>query len=66
MRANPNCPACDVKECAANDSQHCVILIKKEFGARKCPFFKTKAQVAEEREYCQKRMAELRKGMKVC
>ena len=63
MRADANCPACRFTECAANDSERCVILISNYFGEKMCPFLKTKEQVAKEREYCRKRMAELRKGV---
>lgn len=56
-------PACNMPECFASEEKHCTILTKKEFGGRRCPFFKTREQVEEEREYCRNRMAEIKKGM---
>ena len=56
------CPTCNVTECFACEEQHCIILTKKDFGTRKCPFFKTKEQVAEEKAYCRQRLADMRKG----
>ena len=56
------CPTCNKAECAGCEEGHCLILTKNDFN-KECPFFKTKEQVAEEREYCRKRMAELKKNM---
>lgn len=53
------CPTCDKVECFGHDEGFCMVLIRNDF-AKECPFFKTKEQVAREREYCQMRMAELR------
>lgn len=55
-----NSPTCNVKECFACEEQHCVILSKKDFGVRKCPFFKTREQVEQEKEYCKKRLEDIR------
>lgn len=55
------CPACTVKECFACEEGHCLILTKNNFD-KKCPFFKTREQVAKEKEYCRNRMADIRKG----
>lgn len=57
------CPSCNRKECFACEEGHCVVLIDNDFDYRECPFYKTKEQVAEEREYCRNRVAELNKNM---
>lgn len=57
-----NSPACNVTECFACEEKHCIILTKKDFGARQCPFFKTREQVEKEKAYCMERMANIRKG----
>ena len=57
------CPTCKVVECFGYDDGYCMTLTGNDFGDKECPFFKTREQVAEEREYCRKRMAELRKGV---
>ena len=44
MRDYKNCPDCGQVDCFANEVKHCIILTKKDFGIRKCPFFKTKQQ----------------------
>lgn len=62
MIDSKKCPTCDVAKCFACDEGHCVILIDNNFGERKCPFFKTRKQVAEEEAYCEKRLANIRKG----
>ena len=54
-------PTCGEVECFACDDGHCIILTKKNFK-KACPFFKTKEQVKNEKEYCRQRMAGLRKG----
>ena len=57
------CPTCSVEECFACEEGLCIILNSNNFGERKCPFFKTREQVAEELAYCEKRMAnDIRKG----
>ena len=56
----PMYPVCDKKECFACEEWNCLILTKNDFGNKECPFFKTKEQVEEEREYCRKRMNEIR------
>lgn len=55
-------PVCDVTECFGCEDGHCIVLIEKNFGERECPFFKTREQVAEEKEYCRNRLADIRKG----
>jgi hypothetical protein len=57
-----NCPVCNMPECFACEEKHCTILTKKNFGERKCPFFKTREQAEEEKEYCRQRMAAIKKG----
>lgn len=54
-------PACGKVECFANNEKHCVILTKKDFGTRECPFFKTREQVEKEKEYCRNRWQTLEK-----
>ena len=54
-----NSPACNVEECFACEEQHCIILAKKNFGNRKCPFFKTREQVAKEKAYREERLANI-------
>lgn len=56
MMEYAKCPACRLTDCFANVEKHCTILRKKDFGTRKCPFFKTKEQAAEAREYFRKIM----------
>lgn len=62
MTAYKNCPICNMTECFGCEDGHCIVLTKKNFGERECPFFKTREQVAEEKEYCRNRLAEIRKG----
>jgi hypothetical protein len=50
------CPTCDRVECAGCEDGHCVILTGNWF-TRDCPFFKTREQVAEEKAYCEERLA---------
>ena len=63
MSYDKNLPTCAVEECAACEEGHCTILINNDFGTRKCPFFKTKEQAAKEKAYCEKRLADIRKGI---
>ena len=56
-------PFCDKKSCFACEDFSCRILTTNDFGKKECPFYKTNQQVEEEKEYCRKRMAELKKGM---
>lgn len=60
MKKYDKCPLCVMVECFACEQNHCVILTNNEFGYRSCPFFKTKEQVAEEKAYCENRLAEIR------
>lgn len=53
-------PTCDKVECFAYCEGYCMVLTKNDFGSRRCLFFKTKEQVAEEKEYCAKRLDEIR------
>lgn len=62
MKDLNKCPVCLTEECFGCEEGRCIVLTKKDFGGRKCPFFKTREQVAKEKEYCRQRMAELRKG----
>lgn len=55
-------PTCTAAECAACVEGHCNALTNNNFGERKCPFFKTKEQAAKEKDYCKKRLADIRKG----
>lgn len=55
-------PTCAAVECAACEEGHCIALIDNNFGKRKCPFFKAKEQAAKEKDYCEKRLADIRKG----
>ena len=57
------CPTCKVAECVGHDDGHCMMLTNNDFGQRKCPFFKTREQVAEEKVYFLNRMASIRKGV---
>lgn len=50
-----SCPTCDRAECAGCERGHCVLLTDNDFG-EDCPFFKTREQVAQELEYCRKRL----------
>lgn len=65
MASVEKCPTCKAAECAACEDGHCVALGDNNFGKRKCPFFKTKAQAAKEKDYCEKRLASIRIGGKV-
>ena len=56
------CPACGMEECAAYMDGHCVALIDNDFGGKKCPFFKTKAQNDEEIVEAEQRLANILKG----
>lgn len=55
-------PVCAVEKCAAWEGGYCTALTDNNFGVRKCPFFKTREQVAKEKEYCEKRLDEIKKG----
>lgn len=54
-----NSPECNRIECFGCEEGHCVILAKN-IGKKECPFFKTREQVAQEKEYCRNRLAEMR------
>lgn len=54
-------PACAETECASCEEGRCNALAVNDFWPRKCPFFKTREQVAKEKEYCEKRLADIRK-----
>lgn len=51
-------PVCNKTECFGCDDGHCIVLSKK-ITNKVCPFFKTREQVAEEKEYCRNRWQEL-------
>lgn len=55
------CPPCGKKQdgCFACSDGRCTILTKTDFGERECPFFKTRAQVAEERNLRRQRLTDL-------
>ena len=55
-------PTCVAGECFACEEGQCTVLVDNNFGTRKCPFFKTKEQVANEEEAYEKRLADIRKG----
>lgn len=59
-----NCPVCNVTECFGYAEGHCVILVDNNFNGKSCPFFKTQEQVEGEKEYCQNRLADIRRGNK--
>ena len=54
------CPTCGKVECFGNEDGHCLVLSDNNFVNKECPFFKTREQVATEKEYCQNRLAEIR------
>ena len=62
MQDDKKFPTCDAVECFAIDDGHCLLLVTNDFGYRGCPFFKTRKQVAEEKAYCEKRLANIKKG----
>lgn len=55
-----NWPDCNRLECFGCEEGRCIVLIKKDFDEKKCVFFKTREQVAEERAYCENRLADIR------
>ncbi len=59
-----NCPVCNVTECFGNIEGHCFILVDNNFNGKRCPFFKTQEQVEAEKEYCQNRLADIKRGNK--
>jgi hypothetical protein len=59
MEIHKSSPECNRIECFGCEEGHCFVLAKK-ISKKECPFFKTREQVAQEKEYCRKRMAELR------
>lgn len=59
MAYNKKCPTCAATECAACENGRCVTLIDNDFGKRKCPFFKTREQVAQDKAYRDQRLADL-------
>ena len=50
MKNQKICPTCDMARCFAYDKGKCELLTDNDFGERECPFYKTKAQVAKEKE----------------
>jgi hypothetical protein len=56
-----NSPVCNVEECFGCEEKHCIILTKKDFGVRKCPFFKTREQTEKEKAYRKERLANITK-----
>ena len=57
-------PYCASLKCASCDDFRCLALSDNDFGTKKCPFFKTKEQVEQEKEYCRNRLADIRIGGK--
>ena len=60
-----NCPihpTCYAAECASCVDGRCVVLLDNSFAERKCPFFKTREQVAKEKAYCEQRLRDIRIG----
>lgn len=55
-----NIPTCTMAECNACVECHCIALIDNDFGGKPCPFFKTKEQAEMEKEYCEKRLYEIK------
>lgn len=62
MNITKEFPICAATDCANCEEGRCVALVDNNFGARKCPFFKTREQAAQEKDYCEKRLADIRKG----
>lgn len=60
MASTFHAPVCDAVACFACNGTQCTILDRKKFKTERCPFFKTREQLEQEREYCRKRIAELR------
>lgn len=59
MKTLKTFPICKAAECAAYEGGRCIVLTDNDFGGRKCPFFKTREQVAKEKDICEKRLAEI-------
>ena len=59
MRNLNYCPTCEKEDCFGYEEGHCIALDDSRFK-KGCPFFKTREQVAIEKEYCRKRVDELR------
>ena len=59
MEIHKSSPECNQIECFGCEEGHCLVLVKKT-GKKECPFFKTREQVAQEKEYCRNRLAEMR------
>lgn len=54
-------PHCEENRCFAFIDWHCTILTDSDFNGRKCPFYKTNAQVKEEQALCKERLENIRK-----
>ena len=50
MKNTKRCPVCDKARCFAYENGKCDLLTENNFGDQQCPFYKTKAQVAKEKE----------------
>ncbi len=50
MSTNKSFPKCDNQICFGCSNGECTILRNNNFGRKPCPFFKTKAQLAEEKK----------------
>ena len=48
VKNKKDCAKCDVKSCFAYHSGSCIVLYDNDFGGRKCPFYKSKAQRDQE------------------
>lgn len=55
MKDMEKCPDCNRTECFGCEDGRCVVLIDNNFKKMKCPFFKTREQVKQEKEYCRER-----------
>lgn len=54
-----NIVLCNASACFAHKDGHCIALNDNDFGDKKCPFFKTKAQVEKERKKSEERLRKL-------
>jgi hypothetical protein len=63
MNNNKICPPCGAVECAGCENGKCIFLTDNNFGEKGCPFFKTKEQAQKEKDYCQQRLANIKKGI---
>lgn len=57
-----NIPVCDEAACFAYMDCRCVLLTDNNFKGKKCPFFKTIAQVEEENARHKERLEKIENG----